>query len=56
VAGKHRDCLEPLTAATRWAQHVSAQTGTEWRYLLMGETAAAEARGSCPALRKLAEG
>jgi type III restriction enzyme len=38
-------------AATRWAQHVSAQTGVEWRYLLVGETDIAEARGSWAALR-----
>lgn len=40
-------------AAKRWAQHVSAQTGTEWRYLLVGETDVAEARGSWAALKKL---
>ena len=40
-------------AATRWAQHVSAQTGTEWRYLLVGETDVAEARGAWSVLRKL---
>jgi type III restriction enzyme len=39
-------------AATRWAQHVSAQTGVEWRYLLVGETDVAEARGSWTGLRK----
>lgn len=40
-------------AAKRWANHVSAQTGTEWRYLLVGETDVAEARGSWSALKKL---
>jgi hypothetical protein len=38
-------------AATRWAQHVSAQTGTEWRYLPVGEIDVAQARGSWAALR-----
>lgn len=40
-------------AAKRWANHVSAQTGAEWRYLLVGETDVAEARGSWDALKKL---
>ena len=40
-------------AAKRWANHVSAQTGTEWCYLLVGETDVAEARGSWAALKKL---
>ena len=40
-------------AAKRWAQHVSAQTGVDWRYLLVGETDVAEARGSWSALVKL---
>jgi type III restriction enzyme len=41
-------------AAKRWAQHVSAQTGVDWRYLLVGETDVAEARGSWAALKQLA--
>ena len=40
-------------AARRWAQHVSAQTGVEWRYLLVGETDVADARGSWSALKQL---
>jgi type III restriction enzyme len=40
-------------AAKRWAQHVSAQTGVQWRYLLVGETDVAEARGSWAALKRL---
>jgi type III restriction enzyme len=40
-------------AAKRWANYVSSQTGTEWEYLLVGETDVAEARGSWEALRKL---
>lgn len=40
-------------AAKRWANHVSAQTGVDWRYLLVGETDVAEARGSWAALKKL---
>jgi type III restriction enzyme len=41
-------------AAKRWAQHVSAQTGVDWRYLLVGETDAAEARGAWATLKQLA--
>src|SRR5205814_2340347 len=33
-------------AAKRWAQHVSAQTGVDWRYLLGGEMDVRESRGS----------
>jgi type III restriction enzyme len=40
-------------AAERWARHVSAQTGVDGRYLLVGETDVAEARGSWAALRRL---
>ena len=40
-------------AAKRWAQHVSAQTGVDWRYLLVGETDVTEAHGSWAALKKL---
>jgi type III restriction enzyme len=40
-------------AAKRWAQHVSAQTGVDWRYLLVGETDVAESRGSWAALKQL---
>lgn len=40
-------------AARRWAQHVSAQTGTEWRYLLVGETEVAQARGAWTTLKQL---
>ena len=40
-------------AALRWANHVLAKTGVEWRYLLVGETDIATARGSWAALRKL---
>ncbi len=40
-------------AAKRWANHVSAQTGTDWRYLLVGEIDVAEARGSWAALKQL---
>lgn len=40
-------------AARRWAQHVAAQTGVDWRYLLVGETDVAEARGSWEALKQL---
>ena len=52
-----RDLASPTVqgkeiAATRWAQHVSSQTGTEWRYLLVGETDVAKARGSWATLRK----
>ncbi|HET7571604.1 MAG TPA: DEAD/DEAH box helicase family protein [Gaiellaceae bacterium] len=46
VAGKE-------LAAKRWAQHVGAQTGVEWRYLLAGETDVAEARGSWASLKQL---
>lgn len=38
-------------AALRWANHVTAKTGVTWRYLLVGETDIATARGSWPALR-----
>ncbi|MDQ3380339.1 MAG: DEAD/DEAH box helicase family protein [Actinomycetota bacterium] len=38
-------------AALRWANHVSAKTGVAWRYLLVGETDIATARGSWSALR-----
>ena len=41
-------------AARRWANHVSDQTGVEWRYLLVGESDVAEARGSWEALKRLA--
>lgn len=40
-------------AAKRWANHVSSQTGTEWEYLLVGETDVDEARGSWASLKKL---
>jgi len=49
-----RDVRGKEFAAKRWAQHVSAQTGADWRYLLVGETDVAEARGSWAALKQLA--
>jgi type III restriction enzyme len=39
------------SAALRWANHVTAKTGVAWRYLLVGETDIATARGSWSALR-----
>lgn len=48
VAGKE-------DAAARWANHVSDQTGTRWRYLLVSEADIAAARGSWTALKTLAE-
>jgi hypothetical protein len=36
------------------ASHVSAKTGVAWRYLLVGESDIAAARGSWTALRALA--
>ncbi len=41
------------SAALRWASHVSAKTGVTWRYLLVGESDIAAARGSWAALRGL---
>jgi type III restriction enzyme len=49
-----RDVQGKEFAAKRWAQHVSAQTGADWRYLLVGETDAAEARGAWGTLKQLA--
>ena len=48
-----RDVQGKELAAKRWAQHVSAQTGVDWRYLLVGETDVTEAHGSWAALKKL---
>jgi type III restriction enzyme len=48
-----KDVQAKELAAKRWAQHVSAQTNVNWRYLLVGETDVAEARGSWAALKKL---
>ncbi len=43
-------------AARRWANHVSSDESVEveWRYLLVSETDVATAKGSWPALKKLA--
>ena len=40
-------------AAKVWANTVSLDTETAWRYLLVGETDVAESRGSWAALRQL---
>ena len=45
-----------IPKAKRRAQHVSAQTESEWRYLLVGESDVAEARGSWSALKQLGRG
>jgi type III restriction enzyme len=43
-------------AAVRWANYVTLETRTEWRYLLAGESDVAAARGSWPALKRLGTG
>jgi hypothetical protein len=40
-------------AALRWANYVTADTGTTWRYLLVSEDDVATATGSWPALKQL---
>ena len=40
-------------AAKVWANTVSLDTETAWRYLLVGETDVAESRGSWAALKQL---
>lgn len=40
-------------AALRWANYVSDDTGTAWRYLLVSEDDVATASGSWSALKQL---
>jgi len=50
------DVKEKRDAARRWANHVSADrsVGATWRYLLVSESDVKTAKGSWPALKKLA--
>ncbi len=48
------DVLAKREAAIRWAAHVTALTGTTWRYLFVREADILTAKGSWAALRRLA--
>jgi len=50
---ERQDVLDKADAARRWAQHVSAKTGENWRYLFALETDIADAK-TWSALKQLA--
>ena len=48
------DVIAKRDAAFRWAVHVSAATGTPWRYLFVRESDIETAKGSWAVLKRLA--
>jgi type III restriction enzyme len=53
-AAKDADVVAKRAAATRWAAHVTANTGVAWHYLFARETDIETAKSSWEALKKLA--
>jgi len=45
---------EKRHAAEKWANHATAKTGVEWRYLLVSQLQVMAVKGSWPSLRQLA--
>jgi type III restriction enzyme len=51
-AAQDEDVVAKRQAAAQWVNHVTAETGTEWRYLFVTESDIERARESWPALKQ----